>query len=407
MTPFAKFVLLLATLLPMIVRADELPNSAFKELVNIRAMHLNNASKDNIDSYYFLYGLGLNGDDIVGTGRAYFESESNHNPNLSYEQLIQKRHDLGFYKIELSQPSSGVNIFCRPEQDNCIKKLFDHSSMWQSIIQKNEQPLARYQEFLRREPAINVNLLTPHTPMPDYSFLMKLQRLTHLSYLNTANKTAVAHALQKEQEALKNQLRLADTLIQKLVMQRLLRDNLQMTVLLKTRFGINMNTVISHLTVDEKSLKLPIAYEFLSAEQSLQSIMANQKHYHHYNTHNAIANHAIGQIEFSQNSALNIGKHILNKPQEQTQYPIHIDRRTNELGFVLANMAVIDYETYAQRLNELDNVINMTNYVLSNDKTHLINVFTNDSQGIVTDDDKICMPLPKPDSQRVQTCVYL
>lgn len=417
--------------------SDETPNSAFNELINIRTTHLNNAGRENIDSYYFLYGLALKNDDLVNTGRAYFQNELENNKNkLTYEETLSQRKKLGLEKLDLSQSNDKANLFCRLNENNCIKVLFDNKQDWQPTIEKYNVLLNRYQEFLNRKPAVTEYLLTPDSPIPDYLPLIKAQRLMHLTYFNTNNKNIkIIKELEKEREILKNQLKWADSLIQKVIIERMLFDNLQISVLLKTRYDIGNENIIQHLTKDEKSLRLAIAYEFLGQEQAMRDMMANAKdhqnddfyaeiteyilnqstpseknaiesgNYQHNKTHNAIANYLLNQIELSEKSAIEIGKYQAN--YQEAESPIQVSKKGNETGFVLANTAVQNYVSYAQRLNELDNVMNMTNFVLTGNDEHLINVFTGDNKGIIKDSEKICMPSPKAGNNRTQTCVYL
>lgn len=437
MKAFAKIILSFITLLPILAMADELPNSAFKELINIRETHLKNASQDNIDSYYFLFGMALKNDDLVNAGRVYFQNGLENNKNkLTYEEVLSQRKKLGLEKLDLSQSNDKVNLFCRLEKDDCIQVLFDSQQYWQPAINKYGVLLNRYQEFLNREPAVTEHLLTRHSPIPEYLALLKAQRLTHLTYLNAENKnTNIANELAKEREILKNQLKWADSLTQKVIMERMLFDNLQISVLLKTRYDINHQKIIKNLSQDEKSLKLAIAYEFLDQEQEMKYMMTNLQdmqnnelfkdiseyvlsestplernaiesgNYQHNKTYNAIANYLLEQIELSEKSAIEIGQYQLNK--NETDYSIKIDKQDNELGFLFANISVADYGQYVQRLNELDNVINMTNYILTGNDSYLINVFTGDNKGVIKDAEKICMPLPKADNGRTQTCLYL
>lgn len=407
MKPFVKVMLSLIALLPMAVMADELPNSAFKELINIREMHLNNASQDNIDSYYFLFGMALKNDDLVNTGRVYFENELENNKNeLTYEEKISRKQKLGLEKLDLPQSNDKANLFCILNKDDCIKVLFNNKQDWQPAINKYGVLLNRYQEFLNRKPAVTDYLITQNSPMPSYYPLIMAQRLTHLSYLNTKHKnTNIANELEKEREILKNQLKWADSLIQKVIIQRMLANNLQITVLLKTRFGLNFNTLVSNLTTAEKSLRLPLSYEFVWYEQEIKKQNKKLKNYQHYATFNGIATHYLNQIKLSEQSAIEIGKYQIN--YQKTQNSIKINKKHNKTGFILANNSAQNYVDYAQNLNELDNVINITNYIITGNDNHLINVFTSDKKGIIQDNEKICMPMPRSRGELTQTCVYL
>lgn len=338
MKPFAKFILFFTTLLPIIATADELPNSAFKELINIRTTYLNNASSDNIDSYYFLFGMALKNDDLVNTGRAYFENELAYSKSkTSYQEheKIHKQAQLEFEKLDLSQLSGKVSLFCGLAKGDCIQAVFDDKDNWQSMLDQYNVLLGRYQEFLTREPAVTDYLITDNSPILSYHVLITAQRLTHLFYLNAKDKTAFVNELEKEREILKNQLKWADSLIQKVIIQRMLANNLQITVLLKTRFGLNFNTPVSNLTTAEKSLRLPLSYEFVWYEQEIKKQNKKLKNYQHYTTFNGIATYYLNQIKLYEQSAVEIGKYQIN--YQKTQNSIKINKKYNKTGFILAN----------------------------------------------------------------------
>lgn len=397
--------------------SDETPNSAFKELINIREKHLKMATADNIDSTYLLYGFGFENDDLIAAGKSYFQKvQALENLSDDKKEKANNELDLEYKTLSILDELRDENhslankIYCKLPEQECLDNIFNHKEYWQSELDKNGKLLNRYQIFLNSKPAVTDFLLTDKLPSPNYRSLFVAQRLTHLSYLNalelkSENNNGIIKAMDNELTILRKQLKMADNLLQKMIIQRMVLNQLQMRISLKTKYNVNFSNTIENLNTLEKSLELPLAYEFLWIENEMKKSNANLDNYLHYTSYNGIANHYLNQIEISNQSAIEIGKYQAN--YQETESPIQVSKKGNETGFVLANTAVQNYVNYAQRLNELDNVINMTNFILMGNDKHLINVFTGDNKGIIKDSEKICMPLPKADNDRTQTCVYL
>lgn len=397
--------------------SDETPNSAFNELVNIREKHLKMATADNIDSTYLLYGFEFEDDDLIAAGKSYFQKvQALENLPDDKKENANNELDLEYKTLSIldelrdENQSLADKIYCKLPEQECLDNIFNHKEYWQSELDKNGKLLNRYQIFLNSKPAVTDFLLTDKLPSPNYRSLFVAQRLTHLSHLNalelkSENNNDIINAMDNELTILREQLKMADNLLQKMIIQRMVLNQLQMRISLKIKYNVNFSNTIENLNKLEKSLELPLAYEFLWIENEMKKSNANLDNYLHYTSYNGIANHYLNQIEISSQSAIEIGKYQAN--YQEAENPIQVSKKGNETGFVLANTAVQNYVNYAQRLNELDNVINMTNFVLTGNDEHLINVFTGDNKGIIKDSEKICMPLPKADNDRTQTCVYL
>lgn len=397
--------------------SDETPNSAFNELVNIREKHLKMATADNIDSTYLLYGFEFEDDDLIAAGKSYFQKvQALENLPDDKKENASNELDLEYKTLSILDELRDENhslankIYCKLPEQECLDNIFNHKEYWQSELDKNGKLLNRYQIFLNSKPAVTDFLLTDKLPSPNYRSLFVAQRLTHLSHLNalelkSENNNDIINAMDNELTILRKQLKMADNILQKMIIQRMVLNQLQMRVSLEAKYNVNFSNTIENLNTLEKSLELPLAYEFLWIENEMKKSNTNLDNYLHYTSYNGIANHYLNQIEISNQSAIEIGKYQAN--YQETESPIQVSKKDNETGFVLANTAVQNYVNYAQRLNELDNVINMTNFVLTGNDKHLINVFTGDNKDIIKDSEKICMPLPKADNDRTQTCVYL
>lgn len=396
---------------------DEPPNASFNKLTNIYETHLKNANSDGIDSTYLLYGFGFENDDLIVTGKSYFQKvQTLENLPDDKKEKVSNELELEYKTLsilnELRDESHRLTdkVYCKLSEQECFDNIFNHKEYWQSEIDKNNKLLNRYQIFLNSKPAVTDYLMTAKLPSPNYRALIISQRLTHLSYLTklelkSINESDVINEINNELTILREHLKMADNLLQKMAIGRMITNHLQIRIVLKTKFDIEFKKSIGNLNDAEKSLELPIAYEFLWIENEMKKLNADLGDYLHYTSYNGIANHYLNQIEISNKSAIEIGNYQANFKEQEN--PIQVSKKGNEVGFMFANLAVINYVDYAQKINEIDNVINMTNYVLTDNDKYLINVFTGDNKGIIKDNEKICMPLPKADNDRTQTCVYL
>lgn len=400
-----KSLLLTTVFFTVSANADESKNDAFKQLENIRAQQLNNATNDNIESFYLLYGLAYDSDDIIANGKYLYHQMLNFQNITDEEKEIFSKKVRGSYPTLPEVPERlHLTAFCTLTQKECFKDFITNKEHWQSLTNSNQKFIERYKLFLNKPPAVYLN----KTYFPSYTYiaLLRNQRLWHLELLQSNDKEKIKKELSGELLILKNQLKHSDEFFQKLRINLLIQNNLQIIIFSNRYLAINFNA-ISHLKTDEKSLKLPLAYEFMFhkslTEKQIEKTPFND--YKHIATYNGIANYFINQVHISEQSANEIGKHQITYQQEE--YKIKINEEDNFMGFQLANSGVVNYVNYAQELNETNNIINIANYILTNDKIHLKDEFGLNGDKIEISDDEVCMPLPKADNDRTQTCVYL
>lgn len=393
--------------------ADETPNSAFNELVNIREKHLKNASSDSIDSTYLLYGFGFENDDLIATGKSYFQKVQTLE-NLPDDKKEKVSNELEYKTLsilnELRDESHRLTdkVYCKLSEQECFDNIFNHKEYWQAEIDKNNKLLNRYQIFLNSKPAVTDFLLTDKLPSPNYRPLFVAQRLTHLSYFNglelkSENQENVIKAMDNELAILREHLKMADNLLHKMIIHRMVLNHLQMRIALKTKYNVNFSNTIEGLNALEKSLELPLAYEFLWIENEMKKSNADLDDYLHYTSYNGIANHYLNQIEISKKNSIKIGNYQANYQEQEN--PIQVSKKGNEVGFVLANTGVQNYVDYAQKLHETNNMINIANYILTNNKQYLKDEFGLNNDKIEMTGESICIPTPKPDTNK--TCLYI
>lgn len=268
----------------------------------------------------------------------------------------------------------------------------------------NQKFITRYKLFLNKPPAVYLD----KTYFPSYTYiaLLRTQRLWHLELLQLNDKEKIRKELTRELSILKNQLKYSSDFLQKLRINWLIQNNLQVIIFSNRYLSINFDA-INYLTTDEKSLELPLAYEFMFhkslMEKQIEKMTFND--YKHIDTYNGIANYFVNQIGISEKSENEIGKYQITYQQEE--YLIKINEEDNFTGFQLANSGMINYADYIQELNETNNIINITNYILTNDKKHLKDVFGLNDDKIELGDDEICILIPKPRRNETKNCVYL
>lgn len=295
-----KSLLLTTVSFTVSANADESKNDAFKQLENIRAQQLNNATNDNIESFYLLYGLAYDSDDIIANGKYLYHQMLNFQNITDEEKEIFSKKVRGSYPTLPEVPERlHLTAFCTLTQKECFKDFITNKEHWQSLTNSNQKFIERYKLFLNKPPAVYLN----KTYFPSYTYiaLLRNQRLWHLELLQSNDKEKIKKELSGELLILKNQLKHSDEFFQKLRINLLIQNNLQIIIFSNRYLAINFNA-ISHLKTDEKSLKLPLAYEFMFhkslTEKQIEKTPFND--YKHIATYNGIANYFINQVHISE-----------------------------------------------------------------------------------------------------------
>ncbi|STZ08962.1 Uncharacterised protein [Moraxella caprae] len=351
-----KTLVLTTVFFAVSTNADEPKNNAFKQLENIRAEQLNNATNDNIESFYLLYGLAYDSDDIITNGKYLYHQILNLQNVTDEEKEIFSKNIRGSYPALPEVPEQlHSTVFCTLTQKECFKDFIANKEHWQSLTNDNQKFITRYKLFLNKPPAVYLD----KTYFPSYTYiaLLRTQRLWHLELLQLNDKEKIRKELTRELSILKNQLKYSSDFLQKLRINWLIQNNLQVIIFSNRYLSINFDA-INYLTTDEKSLKLPLAYEFMFhkslMEKQIEKMTFND--YNHIDTYNGIANYFANQIGISEKSENEIGKYQITYQQEE--YLIKINEEDNFTGFQLANSGMINYADYIQELNETNNIIN-------------------------------------------------
>lgn len=403
--------------LPLLACAEVNNNHNAQNLLNSAKNHRQSATSLQQTSYFYLLGLPYKADNLSTVGQALFNETQKiiTDENLTLEQQsaqlasLQKRFTEQYGDFQ--SPTS--KVFCQFKDTHCTQTIFAQINDWQTLLDENRELYQRYQQFLAQPPAVTFTHPMPAMPIPYYTMLTKGQRLSLLHKLKLARQGHIDQAITNslaDLAKLREQLSSADTLMGKMVMNQLVTNELQALILLKINYPTRTNTIspISALSDKEKSMDLVLVHEFELQVNTLRKIQPTlppyqQKFYQHTQTVNALADFMQQQIALSQRSNADFA-HYIQQPISN-EYPIKVNRVTNFIGHTLVNIAIVDFQQYSQRLRATDNAINITNYVLTDNKLSLKNTFSPVVTAIHQDNQQVCMALPKPTKDIESTCL--
>lgn len=395
-------------------------NNNAKKLLNTANNHRQSATIAEQNSYFYLlalpYQTSNNLDEITKVGKKLFDNTQinvANNPLMEQQskQLANMQERLAKQHDEITSPTD--KLFCRFKETTCVNEIVNQSHRWQNLLTEHTPIYQRYQQFLAQPPAVTLTSPNPSMPIPQYALLMKGQRLSLLYKLTLAQHGESDKAIKNslaDLVKLREQLAHADTLIGKMVMNQLVNNELQAIVWLKNHYKTNSDAIspIAPLNHQEKGLELALINEFELQVNTLQQLQPTlpkyqQKFYHHADTVNALADFMQQQIAISQLPNAEFARHL--QQPVPTDSPIKLNRITNFIGYQLVNIVMPAFEPYSQRLRATDNAITLTNYVLTDGKTPLTNIFSPVTNGVKVTDKQLCMDLPKPIQDISHTCL--
>lgn len=354
-------------------------------LINQVVNHSKQASDEQKNSYFFTLGNAYV-TNPVAIGRAIFEVGD---ANFSVPKFTL---------------ANDPYLTCKLHESECFHAIFNQSksvsAQSTTTADDNDFILNRYYQFLQNPPAVTLAKDIIKSPLPNYSYILAGQRLSFLHNLKLANAGKTDLALQNslgELKDIRTQFAQADTLLGKSVFHHLLITQLREIVLLKTHFNIATTARISPLTSAEKDMNLVFANEFYAQIVTLEQATKNPKPklYQHDESINAIAEFINKEIHISSLSASKFAQYRQEKLKNPPKtYPIETNKVANYTGWMLANMATPDYQAYTERMLSTDNLINITNFVLSDEKVALNNAFFPNTKSFTKTDNQICMSMP-------------
>lgn len=407
---FLSYVSILTILITSISGcADVQLNASSQTMLNHMAEHRQNATPQQTQTAYFLLGLEYQ-TDPTETGKKIIEQ---------YQQLSiqyqgdddtrsQKLNEFRAQFVKLEKPEY-QGLFCNwRNNQQCIDEIFTQQHDWKTAQQQYATIYQRYLQFLNMPPAVTPFVMEAISPIPSYQHLTQGQKLAIFQLFQQAKNGQKDLTKQQSLQQLA-QLRLhlaqSDTLIDKMVLNNLIMTQLQAIVLLKTRYQVDFQQEILPLTEQERDLTLPFYSEF-AMQAELFKNLKNENYALFYKPNDTINHTADFWLE-----TLNLYKFEIKKFNERYQkemnekpeYAVKINRFYNYIGHTLANIAPPDYKVYMARLYHTQNMINITNHILTDAKTPLNNTFQKEIQQNET---SICMNFIDDKSENAWKCIY-
>ncbi|WLF83841.1 hypothetical protein [Moraxella sp. ZY210820] len=389
--------------------ADVALNSSSQTMLNTMAKHRQNTTPQQTQTAYFLLGLEYQSEPIE-TGKKIIEQ---------YQQLStqyhgdddtrsQKLHEFRAQFAKLEKPESD-GLFCNwRNNQSCIDEIFKQQHEWQNNRQKYHALEQRYLQFLNMPPAVTPFVMEAISPIPSYQHLTQGQKLAILQLFQQAKNGQKALAREQSLQQLA-QLRLhlaqSDTLIDKMVLNNLINNQLQAIALLKTRYQVDFQQDITPLTEQERNFTLAFYQEFAMQTELFKNLL-NEYYillYKPNDTINKTADFWIKIVEIQQLDIKKFNEFYQQENNKESEYAVKINRFYNYIGHTLANIAPPDYKVYMARLYHTQNMINITNYILTDGKIPLNNLF---QKQIQHSENSICMDFIDEQSDNVWKCIY-
>lgn len=400
--------------------------------------HQQNATQAQIDSYYYQMGMGyetenISIDNTIAIGKSIVEQidaiEKNDKLTVT-EKSQQFSQVLDNYK-GLQSETSFCSTIATSKTNDCIDITQSSPEQWQQAITDGQSIRMQYQHFLMLEPAVTLSSMSPYVPTPKWSLLLKGQRVANVEYLLLAkagqSQVAIDNLL-TDFTKLRQHFALSDTIIKKLVLQKMLLEQLQMMAIIKTQYDTDNKPSIlpiASLNAIETSIEMSIIYEYQSLVYVIRNLsnddigliqkLAIYFFLKQQETINNLAEYYQQKIEQNKISA-NEFANKMNSCQDANEQAIDSTVK-NYVGGILINLAMTDISSYEQKIFSINNMINMVNHVLTNGKTPLSNVYTPTLSDVNISDEQICMPYPTRCNQATnsdnqnshdnQTCLIL
>ncbi len=396
------------------------------------------ATPAQINSYYYHLGMGYQTEslsivNIIETGKV-FSAQMNaiyaddSIPLSQKDDMASGVYD-NFSKVNFSNEAS----FCALALDNlknddCIDPKKATPAQLRQGVQEAQISLSHYQNFLSLAPSVDISIPSPYTPIPNWQILRRGQRVAGVQYLLLAQSGQTQSALEyllRDFAVLRTHFAHSDTLLAKIVWQRMLTEQLNIITLVKMQYGLQQAVDIDPIVLlnqQEASLKQAYVHEVASYRYMMQHIIEDDM---------SIGQHILHRLTFKPQQTLNIYANYYKQLTDDDEIPasefasfvdsdISCDSQdlpligfglNNMTGRLIANIAIPDYSRYKHNIWSINNLINITNYILSNRETPLKNTYAPAITEVKITPNNVCMAAPKQCSEgkleKVEDCLAL
>lgn len=287
--------------------------------------------------------------------------------------------DQGHGRTKLALPTG--NLFCTLKtREDCYVYLYQHRSEWPTVLKKNEWLLNRYQHFMEMSQFHNPKEPQVESPIPNFTYLSRGQRLSHLALWQLAEqgKPDVAlKALARQVPALRRRLENADTLLYKKWALSMLAENLNMQGILAFEYQLSLPQAIAPLNQKERSLRKPVLREFAREALVYRKMDRSESFFEKNGKANGWWVRALFKPNMVLNSSFETWQKILTLsemlPREYfkmaPEWEAHVQKESdksqwrNYVGSAMVQITRPDYRFYVQPYFDLDLKIRMLNHI--------------------------------------------
>lgn len=373
--------------------ADVPLNQNATTLINHHHARQQSATQTQKDSYYYLLGIGSK-DEPLQAGKAYTdELQALLKQHASEEEILALNQQYPVHEVVIFDEGNDDNtgLFCQYQMSGSQNPhaCFEGLLTQKFDISKNKTVHDRYATFLKNSPAIMQGDFHFSMHYPQYTILIKGQRLHFIHLLKTHHHSQVMQGLLDELSSLRAYLANANLLIDKILYANMIVNQIQTIVLYHTH-NPTIKPTISPMTADELSFNTAITGEFMGVyylfnhlDKDINTTLFYKKH----KTINDVADVMSEQINMAKLPASEFATHYHdNKPTQKKLDP------TNVIGKTLADVGEHDYRSYMVKVKSLDNLINIANHHING--VPLTNVFAPTLTGSLIESTHICLQNP-------------
>lgn len=261
-----------------------------------------------------------------------------------------------------SLPLPEGRLFCRIEAPGCFDRLLEQADLGSRIAPDWFALQRRYWDFLNMDDYRTLTSVSLAEPLPRLTYVYAGQRVHDLLMLQMARdgQSDVAQGgLREELRLLRQQLVRADNLVLKMLLGRLISDNLEWQVRLYRHGLIPRPSVPEPFSAAERSLLKPMQREFYGIAQmyaQLPDSVSGREYlglllfFRPQMTINASLTPYVRAVELSQ-----LEPHAFAAAlQEPAPGPASVGGMRNRAGNILLAIAGPDMRLYAGRLHDLE-----------------------------------------------------
>lgn len=269
-------------------------------------------------------------------------------------------------------PAPPREQLCDAGEAQCLARLASGRLDGARLLAEHATLVERYRGW-RDGPAPRQQALPgPAEPLPQYSLLVQgnhLLALQAVGLIEQGNPPAARELLLQDIAGLRRQLADSDTLIGKMLVLRMLANDVQRLALWQGRGLLPALPPLAPLSEAERSLRLPMQHEFAGAARLLRGLRESSADdygdaplwllYKPQRSINRAWPHYARIAELSELTSAQLARRLAERPAQENPSPWQEPR--NPIGQILLNLSGPALERYVLRTHDLDARIRLLN----------------------------------------------